>query len=167
MGFKCIYPCFYCHSNKELSGFILDLIRLWIQYPTSDLVTLDTFSASNRITYERLKRRQICYFLLKGGFLTLQSSSILPSSLSSSLPLVFCVQDHDKNIRDIGAFSTFSSRDASHQVFTPSTLQSSCIDEAGPVQSPSAHRCHKSAQQNNGLDTVKSGEICVKPAKVK
>lgn len=55
-----------------------------------------------------------------------------------------------------------SARDAS---------QSSCIEGASPVQSPSAHRgqenCHESSQQNNGLDMVKSGQIYAKPAKVK
>lgn len=45
------------------------------------------------------------------------------------------------------------------------------LEGASPVQSPSAHRgqenCHESAQKNNGLDMVKSGEIYAKPAKVK
>lgn len=84
------------HASTATVTKYLDLFLIYsdcgIQKPTSDLVTPDTSSASTRIIYERLKRRQICYFLLKGGFLTLQSSSILPSSLSSSLPLVLCVQ---------------------------------------------------------------------------
>lgn len=106
-------------QEQRLPGLILDLSDYWIQQPTSDLVTPDTFSAPTRIIYERLKRRQLCYFLLKGGLLSIKNCSILPSTLSSSLPLVLHVQDHGKSIRDAGAFSTFSSRGISCQAFTP------------------------------------------------